>query len=45
MRTSGLTDDLIRISVGLEDIKDIKNDFKQALRAASKIVAPQGGTV
>lgn len=28
---SGVYDDLIRISVGIEDIKDLKEDFKQAL--------------
>lgn len=37
MKAAGLTDDLLRISVGLEDFDDIKADFKQALRAASKV--------
>jgi len=37
MTAAGLTDDLLRISVGLEDFDDIKADFKQALRAASKV--------
>ena len=37
MASSGLTDDLIRISVGLEDIEDLKDDFRQALRTASKV--------
>jgi O-acetylhomoserine (thiol)-lyase len=37
MAAAGLTDDLLRISVGLEDIDDIKADFNQALRAASKV--------
>ena len=37
MVAAGLTDDLLRISVGLEDFDDIKSDFKQALRAASKV--------
>jgi O-acetylhomoserine (thiol)-lyase len=45
MLSSGLTDDLIRISVGLEDIEDLKNDFKQALRAAAKLVASQGAAL
>jgi O-acetylhomoserine (thiol)-lyase len=40
--SAGLTDDLIRISVGLEDIKDIKDDFKQALRKAGKMAAAKG---
>ncbi len=35
MKKAGLTDDMIRISVGLEDIDDIINDFKQALRKIS----------
>ena len=39
MVAAGLTDDLLRISVGLEDFDDIKADFKQALRAASKVGA------
>jgi O-acetylhomoserine (thiol)-lyase len=39
MKAAGLTDDLLRISVGLEDFDDIKADFKQALRAASKVGA------
>jgi methionine-gamma-lyase len=28
---AGITDDLVRFSVGIEDIKDIINDLKQAL--------------
>lgn len=39
MTAAGLTDDLLRISVGLEDFDDLKADFKQALRAASKVGA------
>lgn len=39
MAAAGLTDDLLRISVGLEDFDDIKADFKQALRVASKVGA------
>jgi O-acetylhomoserine (thiol)-lyase len=41
MASAGLTDDLIRISVGLEDQKDIIDDFKQALRTAGKLTATQ----
>jgi len=33
---TGVTDDLIRLSVGLEDIEDIKEDIDQALKAATK---------
>jgi cystathionine beta-lyase/cystathionine gamma-synthase len=29
----GITDDLIRVSVGLEDVADIKADLEQALDA------------
>ncbi len=32
-RASGVLPDLIRVSVGIEDIEDIKADFDQALRA------------
>ena len=28
---SGVYDDLIRISVGIEDIEDLKKDFEQAI--------------
>ncbi len=37
MEAAGLTDDLLRISVGLEDFDDIAADFKNALRVASKV--------
>ncbi|QEK11641.1 O-acetylhomoserine aminocarboxypropyltransferase/cysteine synthase [Crassaminicella thermophila] len=30
-RSSGVTEDLVRVSVGIEDIEDIINDFEQAL--------------
>ncbi len=33
---TGVTEDYIRISVGLEDIEDIKEDVDQALRKAVK---------
>jgi O-acetylhomoserine (thiol)-lyase len=42
MKAAGLTDDLIRISVGLEDIKDIKEDFDRALKKARKAVTGKG---
>ena len=38
MTQAGLTEDMIRLSVGLEDPNDLINDFKQALRKASKAV-------
>ncbi len=37
MLSAGLTDDMIRLSVGLEDISDIISDFEQGLKAASKL--------
>ncbi|KAL2919733.1 Homocysteine/cysteine synthase [Polyrhizophydium stewartii] len=36
---SGVTKDLIRVSVGLEHIEDIKSDFAQALDKAAKAAA------
>jgi len=33
---TGVTEDFIRISVGLEDVEDIKEDIDQALRKATK---------
>jgi len=37
MKMSGLTDDMIRLSVGLEDIEDIKIDFEKGFKAAARI--------
>ncbi|GLQ34981.1 O-acetylhomoserine aminocarboxypropyltransferase [Amylibacter marinus] len=37
MQAAGLSDDMIRISVGLEDFDDLKADFTQALKKASKV--------
>jgi len=37
MQAAGLTDDLVRISVGLEDFEDLADDFNAALRVASKV--------
>ncbi len=34
---AGITDDMIRLSVGLEDVKDIKADFELGFRAAKRI--------
>ncbi len=36
LSAAGITDDYIRVSVGLEDIADILADFDQALRASQK---------
>ncbi len=38
MKVSGLTEDMIRLSVGLEDIDDIKKDFEKGFRAVSKLI-------
>ena len=35
MKKAGLSEDLVRLSVGLENIDDLKTDLKQALRAAT----------
>ncbi|MDP6730669.1 MAG: PLP-dependent transferase, partial [SAR324 cluster bacterium] len=37
MKKAGLSEDMIRLSVGLEDSDDLINDFKQALRRARKV--------
>jgi len=34
---AGISDDMVRLSVGLEDIKDIKADFELGLRAAKRV--------
>ena len=36
MKSGGLSDDMIRLSVGLEDINDIKADFEIGFKAASR---------
>jgi O-acetylhomoserine (thiol)-lyase len=36
MKAGGLTEDMIRLSVGLENMDDLKKDFDHALKAASK---------
>ncbi len=36
---AGITEDMVRLSVGLEDIEDIKTDFENGFRAAKKIAA------
>ena len=37
----GISADLIRVSVGIESLKDIQADFNLGLRAAAKVVAHQ----
>ena len=36
LQAAGITDDYVRVSVGLEDIEDIVADFDQALKASQK---------
>ena len=36
LKAAGITEDMIRLSVGLEDIRDIKADFEKGFRAAKK---------
>jgi len=38
---AGISADLIRVSVGIETLKDIKSDFGLGLRAAAKVAAAQ----
>jgi O-acetylhomoserine (thiol)-lyase len=37
--SSGVTDDLVRVSVGIEHIDDIKADFEQAFGAVGSVTA------
>ena len=39
MEAAGISEDLIRVSVGLEDIDDIKADFAKGLKAASRVAS------
>ena len=36
MKLAGLTEDMIRFSVGIEDVGDIIEDFESGFRAAKK---------
>jgi len=36
MKLAGLTEDMIRLSVGIEDVDDIVGDFENGFRAAKK---------
>jgi O-acetylhomoserine (thiol)-lyase len=38
MQAAGISEDLIRVSVGIENIKDIQNDFAVGLKAAQRFV-------
>jgi methionine-gamma-lyase len=41
---AGLTDDLVRISVGCEDVEDLQADLDQALNATAPVVLLAGAT-
>ena len=41
MIAAGISEDLIRVSAGIEDIIDIKDDFKRGLKAASRVAGKQ----
>jgi len=36
-KTMGVTDDMVRVSVGIEDFEDIKNDFEQAIEKTFEV--------
>jgi O-acetylhomoserine (thiol)-lyase len=38
-QNAGVTEDLVRVSVGLEDYQDIKQDFEQALLRVNEVHA------
>ena len=40
--TAGISEDMIRVSVGLEGFADIQQDFKLGLKASAKIAAKLG---
>jgi O-acetylhomoserine (thiol)-lyase len=37
MKAAGITEDLVRVSVGIEDIADIKADFVRGFKAAERV--------
>ena len=41
MKAGGLSDDMIRLSVGLEDVADIKADFESGFKAARRAAAEE----
>ena len=41
MIAAGISEDLIRVSAGIEDITDIKDDFKRGLKAARRVAGKQ----
>ena len=41
MKAGGLSDDMIRLSVGLEDVADIKADFESGFKAARRVATEE----
>ncbi|MCZ6471718.1 MAG: PLP-dependent transferase, partial [Gammaproteobacteria bacterium] len=41
MLAAGISEDMIRVSAGIEDIRDIKNDFARGLKAAKRVAGNQ----
>ncbi|MBL4671200.1 MAG: O-acetylhomoserine aminocarboxypropyltransferase/cysteine synthase, partial [Arenicella sp.] len=41
MAAAGISEDLIRVSVGIEGISDIKDDFSKGLKAAQRVAETQ----
>jgi len=41
MLAAGISEDMIRVSAGIEDIRDIKNDFARGLKAANRVAGNQ----
>ena len=37
MEAAGISEDMVRVSVGIEDIADIKADFARGLKAAERV--------
>ena len=37
LKAAGITEDMVRLSVGLEDVADIKADFDNGFRAAKRV--------
>jgi O-acetylhomoserine (thiol)-lyase len=37
--TTGVTKDLIRLSVGIEDVEDLKSDLTEAFKAVKTVLA------
>lgn len=42
MQAAGISEDMIRVSVGMENIKDIQVDFSKGFKAAARVLKAQG---